>query len=372
MCGGVVSCGALLTCSGLMCSDVGKTSGYEGRSKTRSSASSCCWVKASALRCFRKLSTLPWESLFGPEPSEPSTRRESNNRDTDPGKLAFTSSYMHFIFSSCVFFFSPVPPLRGDLRRTERDGVQVFFFPHLNGCSEPLATSHRLFPCTPHHSSNTIMIWEPSGNWWITITCKYIHVVASMYTNESSSEPIIVPFFFFIPARVIFFFLYSFLFFFPLSLLPKKTRPVQFKTQEHFFFFFFLKHNFPFFTIQYRFHSRRVCDSIWRTRGWIKSYSLVQSSCSPNTGIFSRLLTWLPRRLGKKDALAFPVVTCVQRFKAFTDHPTIPPSFFFFFLFPSFFSITHPHTSSPGCTGCVCRSPPRIPESFSSLANLSF
>lgn len=128
MCGGVVSCGALLTCSGLMCSDVGKTSGYEGRSKTRSSASSCCWVKASALRCFRKLSTLPWESLFGPEPSEPSTRRESNNRDTDPGKLAFTSSYMHFIFSSCVFFFFfPVPPLRGDLRRTERDGVEGFF-----------------------------------------------------------------------------------------------------------------------------------------------------------------------------------------------------------------------------------------------------
>lgn len=98
---------ALLTCSGLICSDVGKTSGYEGRSKTRSNASSCCWVKASALRCFRKLSTLPWESLFGPEPSEPSTRRKSNNRDTDPGKLAFTSSYalyillMFFLFHLC-------------------------------------------------------------------------------------------------------------------------------------------------------------------------------------------------------------------------------------------------------------------------------
>jgi len=89
--------GVLLTCSGLICSDVGKTSGYEGRSKTRSNASSCCWVKASALRCFRKLSTLPWESLFGPEPSEPSTRRKSNIRDTDPEKLAFTSSYALYI-----------------------------------------------------------------------------------------------------------------------------------------------------------------------------------------------------------------------------------------------------------------------------------
>lgn len=70
----------LLTCSGLMCSDVGKTSGYDGRSNTRSRASSCCWVKASALRCFRKLSTLPWESLFGPEPSEPSMREERERR----------------------------------------------------------------------------------------------------------------------------------------------------------------------------------------------------------------------------------------------------------------------------------------------------
>ena len=99
----------LLTCSGLMCSDVGKWSGYEGRSKTRSSASSCCWVKASALRCFRKLSTLPWESLCGPEPSEPSTRRKSNNRETDPGKLAF-------YFKLCTLY-SPhvfsVPPLWG-------------------------------------------------------------------------------------------------------------------------------------------------------------------------------------------------------------------------------------------------------------------
>lgn len=178
--GGVV---VLLTCSGLICSDVGKTSGYEGRSKTRSSASSCCWVKASALRCFRKLSTLPWESLFGPEPSEPSTRRKSNNRDTDPGKLAFTSSYALYIL--LMFFFS-APPLWGIWGGQKR--MECSFFLHLNGRSEPLATSHWLFPWTPHPTVLTPSWSEsPSGNWWITITRKYIHVVASMYTNESSS-----------------------------------------------------------------------------------------------------------------------------------------------------------------------------------------
>lgn len=125
-CRRVVSCSALLTCSGLICSDVGKTSGYEGRSKTRSSASSCCWVKASALRCFRKLSTLPWESLFGPEPSEPSTRRKSNNRDTDPGKLAFTSSYALYIL--LMFFFFCTTSV-GDLSRTEKGWSAGFSTP---------------------------------------------------------------------------------------------------------------------------------------------------------------------------------------------------------------------------------------------------
>lgn len=138
---------ALLTCSGLICSDVGKTSGYEGRSKTRSSASSCCWVKASALRCFRKLSTLPWESLFGPEPSEPSTRRKSNSRDTDPGKPAFTSSYALYIL---LMFFS-VPPLRGI--RGGQKGMECRFS-HFLMAVEPLATSHMLFSCSPLHSSN--------------------------------------------------------------------------------------------------------------------------------------------------------------------------------------------------------------------------
>lgn len=126
-CRRVVSCSALLTCSGLICSDVGKTSGYEGRSKTRSSASSCCWVKASALRCFRKLSTLPWESLFGPEPSEPSTRRKSNNRDTDPGKLAFTSSYALYILLMFFFFFCTTSV--GDLSRTEKGWSAGFSTP---------------------------------------------------------------------------------------------------------------------------------------------------------------------------------------------------------------------------------------------------
>lgn len=293
-----------LTCSSLTCSVVEKTSGYEGRSKTRSNASSCCCVKASALRCFRKLSTLPWESLFGPEPSEPSTRRKSNIRDTDPGKLAFTSSYALYIllmFFSCTFSV-------GDLR----NGVQVFLY--LNGCGEPLATLHRLFPA-PLHSINTIMIWKPSGNWWITVTCKYIHIVASMCTNESSSKPIIVPFHF------------SQCIFLP-SFLPPHPKPYRcYRNQEQ---PFFLKHNFPF-TIQYCFHSQWAGGSIWkqqqRTRGWIKLYILVQSSCSPNTGIFSRLLTWL-LVCWEKDAS--PVVTCVQRFQTFTDHPSIAPSLFLF------------------------------------------
>jgi len=90
----------------------------------------------------------------------------------------------------------------------------------------------------------------------------------------------------------------------------------------------FLKHNFPL-TIQYCSHSLWACGSIWkqrwRTRGWIKLYSLVQSSRSPNTGIFSRLLTWL-LDCWEEDALAFPVVC-----KALKPLPTVlpqpPPSF---------------------------------------------
>lgn len=196
----------------------------------------------------------------------------------------------------------------GDLR----NGVQVFLY--LNGCGEPLATLHRLFPA-PLHSINTIMIWKPSGNWWITVTCKYIHVVASTCTNESSSKPIIVPFHF------------SQCIFLP-SFLPPHPKPYRcYWNQEQ---PFFLKHNFPF-TIQYCFHSQWAGGSIWkqqqRTRGWIKLYILVQSSCSPNTGIFSRLLTWL-LVCWEKDAS--PVVTCVQRFQTFTDHPSIAPSLFLF------------------------------------------
>lgn len=227
----------LLTCSGLICSDVGKTSGYGGRSKTRSSASSCCWVKASALRCFRKLSTLPWESLCGPEPSEPSTRRESNNRDTDPGKLAFVKLCTSYS-SPCFFLvFFPVPPLWETRGGQEKDGVLLF--QQRNDCSEPLATSYRLFPLPPpSHCINTTMIWKPSGNWWIT--CKYIHVVASMYTNESSSSPF--------PAK-------GFCFFFHWCSMKSRAR----------FFFVVvvvLKYNFPF-AIQYCFHSLWVCGSIW-------------------------------------------------------------------------------------------------------------
>lgn len=125
--GGVIP----LTCSSLTCSDVEKTSGYEGRSKTRSNASSCCCVKASALRCFRKLSTLPWESLFGPEPSEPSTRRKSNIRDTDPGKLAFTSSYTLYILLMSFFFSCTISV--GDL------GMECRFF-----CTWMAVVSHWL------------------------------------------------------------------------------------------------------------------------------------------------------------------------------------------------------------------------------------
>lgn len=136
----------LLTCSFLICSDAGKTSGYEGRSKTRSSASSCCWVKASALRCFRKLSTLPWESLFGPEPSEPSTRRKSNS--LTPGSWPLLQA-MYFKFPSCFMSFPWIFSV-GETRRAEKDGLQVF--PLFNGCSEPLATS-LAFLCNPIHSS---------------------------------------------------------------------------------------------------------------------------------------------------------------------------------------------------------------------------
>lgn len=146
---------ALLTCSGLICSDVGKTSGYEGRSKTRSSASSCCWVKASALRCFRKLSTLPWESLFGPEPSEPSTRRKSDIRDTDPGRWPLL--YIRLVFS---VHLPPPPPLfvRGS-EEDRRDAAQVFLIHWLQHTPQYQPLS---FECTCIH-------------WWIarlTSCCK--------------------------------------------------------------------------------------------------------------------------------------------------------------------------------------------------------
>lgn len=165
------------TCSFLICSGVGKTSGYEGRSKTRSNASSCCWVKASALRCFRKLSTLPWESLCGPEPSEPSTRRKKQQSRHWPREAGLYFKLCTW-YSPHVFLYH----LCGGSEEDEKDGVYFF-------CTLMAVVSHWLHHtgCFLHptpHSINTIMIWMPSGNWWITITCNYIHVVASICTNE--------------------------------------------------------------------------------------------------------------------------------------------------------------------------------------------
>lgn len=98
-------------------------------------------------------------------------------------------------------------------------------------------------------------------------------------------------------------------------------------------------------------------------QAWIKSYSLVQSSWSPNTGIFSWLLTWL-LDCWEKDALAFPIVCSALK----PLHSILPYLSLPFLPFPPS-SVTR---TSPGCSGCVSMCLPRILESFSSNANLSF
>lgn len=163
----------------------------------------------------------------------------------------------------------------------------------------------------------------------------------------------------FIPARGFFF------------LSSPKPYWCSLKSRAVFFFLVFLKAQFPFhnsmllsFSASVWFHLETAAEDK-RLNKIVQSGSIILLSKHRNFLLTPDLIT----RLLGEGCLSFSRChLCATLYR-----PSYRTSLFFLPPSPPHPcpSPSPPPTSS-SCSGCVCRSPPRIPESFSSLTNLSF